>query len=197
MVDELAGKDDEALRLVAVECLEALEEEARELRRERGRRLVVVGAGGIVRDAGLGRVGRDEAKIRVLGVREELVEVDVGVDAARDGRYDALRVHLLAVLEAAQVERVEALLLVERLADEFAAADGLNEADLAVEAGLLVEAVEEVVDERAEEVALPELEDALRRILEEIPLVALLLKRCIAEFFHLENLPFFCWIGYA
>ncbi len=184
MVDEFAREDDEALLGRAAEGDEALVEEARQLRGEARGRPVVVFARGIVGDARLGRVGREEAEVRIRRVREEGAEVDVGVDAAGDGRDDAPVVHLLSVLKTAQIERVKSLLPVDRVADEVAAGDRLHEADLAVEAGLLVETVKEVIDERAEEVALAELKDPLRRILQKIPVVTLAFKFGIAESVH-------------
>ena len=54
------------------------------------------------------------------------------------------------------------------------AAARLHEHDLGVEAGLFIHQVDEIVREGAQEVALAELDDLLRRFLEEITGLALL-----------------------
>ena len=180
VVDELAGEYDDGL----FAGLPALVEHLRQLRGEGRGRAVLFAAGGVVDDSGLGGVRYDV--FEVVGDRDlhhrVVVRLLVGVEAAADRRNDALAVDLLAVLASAQVERVEPFLLVYLLRE--AGRYRLHEDGLAVPARALVGHVEPVVDEGAQEVALSELEDFLRRVLEYVALVAGAFQNVIIESFH-------------
>ena len=68
-------------------------------------------------------------------------------------------VHGLAVLETLEIQVIQAVLLVEPA--DHALLDGLDHDDGAVEIGFLVGLPYDPLDERAEEVALTELDDLL------------------------------------
>ena len=180
VVDELAGEDDDGL----FAGLPALVEHLRQLRGEGRRRAVLFAACGVVYYAGFGGVRDDVLEV----VRDRdfhhrvVVRLLIGVEAAADRRYDALTVDLLAVFASAQVERVEPLLLVYLLRESRRYR--LHEDGFAVPARALVGHVEPVVDEGAQEVALSELENFLRRVLEYVALVAGAFQNVIIESFH-------------
>ena len=80
--------------------------------------------------------------------------------------------------EMTEEEGIEAVLVIDHL--RKALGDGLGHNDLAVEAGLLIQKVDEIVDKGPEKVPLSELQDLLGSVLQEISVVALIFKRLIA-----------------
>ncbi len=111
VVDELAGENDNAL----LAGLEALIKEHGQLGREGCRRNLLKGGFRIVDNAGFRRVGGNILK--VSGLRDLLDGFPVFiriVACVADGDH-ALAVDLLAVLGAAEIQRIEAFLLVDEL----------------------------------------------------------------------------------
>ena len=153
--DELAGEDDEALVLCAVEVLETVVQELGELSGIGAGGLVVKLACGVEGDAGLGGVGNHEADFGLLGEFEVGLEIGIGVDTAGDDVDEVDAVYGLSVLEALEVQMVEAVLLVEPL--DHTLLDGLDYNHGAVEIGLLVGLPDYPLNECAEEVAFAKL----------------------------------------
>ena len=174
MVDELAGQDDKALQAL----LPAPVQEHGELAGEAGRRRIVKLAGGVEDDAGLGGVGHQEAEVGILGLIQQTLEVLIGVIAALDAGDDTLAVHLLAILAAPEEQGVQALLGVDH--GSKARGDGLGQHHLAVEAGLLVHHVDEIIHESAEEVALAELQHLHRGLGQQVTIIALVAQGLVA-----------------
>ena len=168
VVDQLAGQDDQ--RLFA--GLPARIQHLGQLGREGGRGAVILLAGGIVNDASLGGVGHDELEVvRNRDLHHRLVvRLFIGVQAAADRGNDALAVDLLAVFAAAQVQGVQALLLVDLPRE--AGRDRLHQNGLAVPADLLIGHIEPVVDKCTQEIALAELKDLFRRAFQDVALIA-------------------------
>ena len=98
----------------------------------------------------------------------------LGIEAAGGGGDHAGAFHSLAVLAAAEDQRVEPVLLGKAVGRLGMAAAGLDENDLGVEVCLFVHLVDEMIREGAQEVALAELDDLLRRVLEQVTGIALL-----------------------
>ena len=82
----------------------------------------------------------------------------VWVEAAADGGDEASGLDGLAVLDAAEEDGVEAVLLVER--GDLTGGEWLDDGDAATEEAALVEDVDHPVGKGAEEVAFAELDDA-------------------------------------
>ena len=155
--DQLAREDDEALVHRSIEVLVAVIEELGELARIGGSRRIVQLAGRIEGDARLGGVGDDEAHFRLLGELQVGLEVLVGIDAPADDVDQVHAVHGLSVLEALEVQVIEAVLLVEPA--DHALLDRLDDDHGGVEIGFLVGLPDNPLDKRAEEVAFTELDD--------------------------------------
>ena len=182
VVDQLAGEHDHA----GLAGLEALVQHLGQLAGEGGAGNIAQLAGRIVNDAGFGGVGDDVLQIIGNGNFHHSFEALslVGVQAAGDRGDDPLVVYLLAVLAAAQVQGVQAFLLVDHLSK--AGSDGLNQNALAVPAGLLVGQVKPVVYECAQEIAFAELHNLFGGIFQDVAGVTGLLKDFIIELFHVE-----------
>ena len=181
VVDQLAGEDHQA----GFAGGEALVQHAGQLRREAVGRNLVEGALGIVNDAGLGGVGNDDLQVVAPGQLQHLVPLGVGVQAAADGGDDALLIHLFAVLAATQVQRIQSLLVVDVLGQ--ALGDGLHQHHLAVPVGLLVGDVKEVVHECPQEVAFAELHDLLRRVFQDVAVVAGIFQNLVIQQCHIHQ----------
>jgi len=193
VVDQLAAQDDQALIGSAVEGLVALVQHAGQLCGEAvGGHLVELAVALGVCDAGLGGVGHNRLQILRTGQSQHLVPlaVDVGAHAVGDAGDHALCIDLLALLAAAQVQGVQALLLVDPVSHLGEVADGLHQLDLAVVASLLVCDVEEVIDKCTQEVALAELHDLDGSILQDIAVIAGAFQNLVVQSFHLIVLLF-------
>ncbi len=185
VVDELAGEDYKTL----LACLEALIEKNGELCREACGRDIVLLAGAVIDDAGLGGVRCDVLKIRRDGDLLDRIPVLVRVVAGIDNGDHALAVDLLSVLGAAKVQGIQTLLLVDKIRQ--ALGDGLHQSNLAVPVGLLIGHVEPVIDEGAKEVALTELQHLDRCALLDVSGIAGLLQDVIIEFLCHDLIPLF------
>ena len=73
---------------------------------------------------------------------------------------------LLSVLLAPEEQRIQAVLRIEALSCIIR--DGLEDTDLAVESGLLIHAVDKIIDKSSQEIAFTELKNALRSVLEQV-----------------------------
>ena len=140
---------------------------------------------GVVDDACLGGVGNDDLKIIAGGDVHHLLKalLLIRVQAAGDAGDNALVIDLFAVFTAAQIQGVQTLLLVDHLGQ--AGGDGLDQNALAVPVGLLVGQIEPVIHERAQEVALAELQDLLRGVFQNIAVVAGFCKNFIIQGIHI------------
>ena len=94
------------------------------------------------------------------------------------------------LLAAAQVQGVQALLLVDPVRHLGEVADGLHQLDLAVVASLLIGDIIEIIHESTQEVAFAELHDLDGGILEDIAVVASLSQNLVVQSFHLCVLLF-------
>ncbi len=143
-------------------------------------------AGRIVDDAGLGGVGDDDLQIVGGGQVHHGLEALglIGVQAAGHGGDNPAVIHLFPSLAAPQIQGVQAFLLVDHVCQ--ARGDGLNQAALAVPAGLLVGQVEPVIDKGPQEIAFAELHHLFRGALENVALIAGLFQGGIIEFFHIK-----------
>ena len=155
--DQLAREDDEALRLVALEVLPAVVQQLGEFAGIGRCGGIVQLAGRIEGDTRLGRVGDDEPHLRLLSELQVALEVLIRAQAAADDVDQIDAVHGLAVLQSLEIQVIQAVLLVEPA--DHALLDGLDHDDGAVEIGFLVGLPDNPLDERAEEVALTELDD--------------------------------------
>ena len=183
VVDQLAGQHDDTL----LACLVTGIQDLGQLAGEGGTGLVRERTGGIVDDTGLGGVGNDDLQIVGHGDLHHLVEAFllIGVQATGNGGNDPLVIHLLALFAAAQVQGVQALLLIDQLCQ--AGSNGLHQAALAVPAGLLIGQVEPVVDESPQEITFTELQNLLGCVLQNVAGVAGLLQNFIIELFHVND----------
>ncbi len=186
VVDQLAGEDDDTL----LARLEALVQEHGQLRGEGSRRQLVRSAGTVIDDTGLGGVGGDVLEVVALGDLDDFGPI-LGnmriVAGVHDGDH-ALAVDLLAVLAAAEIQGVQTFLLVDELGQTHG--DGLHQGDLAVPVRQFVGHIEPVVHERAEKVALAELQDLDRRILQDVAVVAGVFQDFIVKFrCHDDSFP--------
>ena len=151
---------------------------------EAGCGLVLQLAGGVVGDAGLRGVGNDDFQIVAGGDFHHLVEafLFIRVQATGDTGDNAFVIDLLAVFAAAQVQSVQALLLVDHLSK--ARGDGLDQNALAVPIGLLVGQIEPIIYKCAQEVTFAELQHFLGCILQNVAVVAGFCKNFIIQGFH-------------
>ena len=191
VVDQLAGQDGQTLVSSAVECLVALEQHAGQLCGEAvGRNLIELAVALRVGDAGLSSVGNDGLQIGRAGQSQHFVPlaVDVGAHTVGHAGDHALCIDLLALLAAAQVQGVQALLLVDPVCHLGEVADGLHQLDLAVVAGLLVCDIIEVIHESTQEVALAKLHDLDGCILQDVAVVAGAFQNLVVQSFHLVDL---------
>ena len=145
-------------------------------------RLVVKFARRVVGDAGLGGVGSQVTQVGVVGALQQCLVILIRIDAAGHRGDDALGVDLLAVFEAAQIQRVQALLLVDHFGQ--ARGDGLAQHHFAVEAAFFVGHVKEIIHESAQEVALAELQHFFGRVLQQIAVITHLLQSFVRQFVH-------------
>ena len=193
VVDQLAAQDDQTLIRSAIECLVALVQHAGQLCGEAVGRNLIEGAVALgVSDTGLGGVGYNCFQILRAGQGQHFIPlvIDVGADAVRHAGDHTLCIHLLALLAAAQVQGVQALLLVDPVSHLGEVADGLHQLDLAVVASLLVGDIIEIVHECAQEVSLAKLHDLDRGILEDVAVVAGLRQNLVIQSFHITCSPF-------
>ena len=191
VVDQLAGQDGQTLVSSAVECLVALKQHAGQLCGEAvGRNLIELAVTLRVGDAGFSGVGNDGLEIGRTCQFQHFVPlaVDVGAHTVGHAGDHALCIDLLALLAAAQVQGVQALLLVDPVRHLGEVADGLHQLDLAVVAGLLVCNIVEVVHESAQEVALAELHHLNGSILQDVAVVASAFQNLVVQSFHLIDL---------
>ena len=181
VVDQLAGQHDDAL----LACLIAVIQHLGQLAGEAGCGNVLQLAGGVVDDAGLSGVGDDDLEVVAGGNGHHLVKILflIRVQAAGHAGDHALVIDLFAVFAAAQIQGVEALLLVDHLGQ--AGGDGLDQHALAVPVSLLVGQVEPVVNESAQEVALTELQDLFGGIFQDITVIAGLFQNLVIQSFHI------------
>ena len=189
VVDQFAAQDDQTLVGSAVEGLVALEQHAGQLCREAvGGNLIKLAVALGVGNAGLGGVGYNSLQILRASQCQNLVPlvVDVGAHAVGHAGDHPLCVHLLALLAAAQVQGVQALLLVDPVCHLGEVADGLHQLDLAVVAGLLVCDIIEIVHESTQEVALAELHHLNGSILQDVAVVASAFQNLVVQSFHLH-----------
>ena len=127
---------------------------------------------------GLGGVGHQEAEVGILDLVQQALEVLIGVIAALDAGDDTLAVHLFAILAAPEEQGIQALLGVDHRGQ--AGGDGLGQHHLAVEAGLLIHHIDEIVHESTEEVALAELQHLHRGLGQQVTIVALVAQGLVA-----------------
>ena len=185
VVDQLAGEHHDA----GLAGGEALVEHAGQLGGEADGRALVECALRVVHDAGLGGVGDDDVQIVGFGEFQHLVPVPVGVDAAADAGDDALVVHLDALFVAAQVQGVQAFLLVDQVGQ--ALGDRLHQDDFAVVSNLFVGDVKEIIDKGAQEVAFPELHHLFGRAAENVSFVSGFREYFVIQLIHKKFLPRF------
>ena len=180
VVDELAGEHHHP----GLAGLPAGVEHLGQLGGEAGGRAVLLPAGRVVDDAGLGGVGDDVLQRIGHGDLHHgvVVRLLIGVQAAGHAGDHPFPVHLFAVLAPAQVEGIQPLLGVHQLGQ--ARGDGLHQAALAVPARLLVGHIEPVVHKGAQEIALAKLQDLFRGILEDVALIAGLFQNFVIQCFH-------------
>ena len=193
VVDQLAAQDDQALVGSAVESLVALVQHAGELCGEAvGGHLVELAVALGVRNASLGGVGYNRFQILRAGQSQHFVPlaINVGAHAVGHAGDHALGIDLLALLAAAQVQGVQALLLVDPVRHLGEVADGLHQLDLAVVASLLIGDIIEIIHESTQEVAFAELHDLDGGILEDVAVVASLSQNLVVQSFHLCVLLF-------
>ena len=155
--DEFARENDESLVRSTLEVLVAMVQQLRQLAGIGRGGSVVKLAGRVEGDARLGRVGDDEAHLRLLGELQVTLEVLIGAQAPADDVDQVHAVHGLPVLQALQVQVIQAVLLVEPA--DHALLDGLDNDHGAVEIGFLIGLPDDPFDERAEEVPFSELDD--------------------------------------
>ena len=191
VVDQLAAQDDQTLIGSAVESLVALEQHAGQLCREAvGGHLVERAVALGVSNAGLGGVGYNGLQLFGAGQSQHFVPLAVHIGAHTVGHAGdhALCIDLLALLAAAQVQGVQALLLVDPVCHLGEVADGLHQLDLAVVAGLLVCNIVEIIHESAQEVALAKLHHLNGSILQDVAVVASAFQNLVVQSFHLIDL---------
>ena len=153
-------------------------QENREFCGEGGGRCVLGPAGRVKGDPRFRRIGDHKAQHRVARTVQKLFPVAFGIQAAGRGRDHSPALHGLSVLASAQDQRIESVLLGEAVRRFRVTAAGLNQNDLAVEAGLLVHQVDEAVGKRPQKVSFPELYHALRRIFQQIAGITLFFQCC-------------------
>ena len=198
VVDQLAGQDHQALVRSTVERLVALKQHAGQLCGEAvGGHLVKLAVALGVGNAGLGGVGDDDLQLGADSQSQNIgpLALQVGAHAVADAGDHPLGVHFLALLAAAQVQGVQTLLRIDPVCHLGEVANGLHQADLAVPVGLLVGNIKEIINEGPQEVALAELHDLDRCILQDVAVVAGLLQDLVIQSFHDES-PFsglFCF----
>ena len=200
VVDQLAGQDDQTLIGSAVEGLVALIQHAGQLCGEAvGGHLIELAVALVVSDASLGGVGYNSLQLLRAGQLQHFVPLvaHVGADAVGHAGDHPLCIDLLALLAAAQIQGVQALLLVDPVGHLGEVADGLHQLDFAVVARFFVGDIIEVVHESAQEVALAELHDLDGSILQDVAVVASLFQNLVIQSFHfgvlLLSLLCFAW----
>ena len=181
VIDQFAGQHDNAWLACLITGIQHLSQ----LSGKRNTGLVIQIASRIVNNTGFGGIGNNDLQIIGNSHLHHLVEAAflVRVQAAGHRGNDALIIYLLTILAAAQIQSVQAFLLIDHLCK--AGSDGLRLAALAVPAGprlnraafaipvgLFVCQIEPVVDECPEEVAFTELQYLLRCIFQNIAFVA-------------------------
>jgi hypothetical protein len=193
VVDQLAAQDHQALVGSAVEGLVALIQHTGQLCREAvGGHLVERAVALGVSNAGLGGVGYNGLQLFGAGQSQHFVPLAVHIGAHTVGHAGdhALGIDLLALLAAAQVQGVQALLLVDPVRHLGEVANGLHQLDLAVVASLLIGDIIEIIHESTQEVAFAELHDLDGGILEDVAVVASLSQNLVVQSFHLCVLLF-------
>ena len=172
MVDELDRQHDEALVMSTVERLESAIEELGQLGRIGFRRRIGQFLRALVYDAGLSRVRYDELQRIDIGQRDHLLIVAVGAYDLIDAFDDAVLFIGFAVLIAAQADGIEILLLFEEALHAGAVLlDRDDEHRAGVEAIGLIGAVYTIVDKRAQEIALAELDEFYRMFFRRIEIL--------------------------
>ena len=180
VVNQLAGQHDDALLAGLVAVVQHLGQ----LCGEAGRRAVVLLAGGIINDTGLGGVGNDDFQVVAGGNVHHLFVISffIRVQAAGYTGDHALVIDLLAVFAAAQVQGVQALLFVDHLGQ--AGGDGLNQNALAVPVSFFVGKVKPVVNKGTQEVALTKLQNLFGGIFQNVAIITGFFKDLIIQSFH-------------
>ena len=175
VVNQLAGKNHDSL----FACVEAGQQNLRQLGGEGRRRTVVSLAGRIILDACFRRIGDDHFQVIALRKLHQrfIIFFLVGIQAACNRRDDSLAVDFFPVLAAAQIQGVEPFLLIDQF--RKSRGDRLDKNFLAVPYALLIGKIKPVIHERAEEIALSELHDFHRRILQDISLISRVLQHLI------------------
>ena len=201
VVDELAGQDHKAILSGLPACVQHLGQ----LAWEGYAGLVAELAGGVIDDACFGGVGGHIFQLVGDGQLQHGTEavLFVRIDAAGDRGNNALAVDRLPVFDAPEVQGVQALLLIQLLADFGAAVPGLDNDTFAVPACLFVGKIEPVVHESPQEVALAELHHPFGCFFQDVAGVARGFQGCVVKFFHCyfllsgHNLFIFAFIIYA
>ena len=174
VVNELTGEDDDSGK----PQLPALPQKDRELCGEGGRRRIVRFAGRIESDPRFRRIGDHETEYRVACAVQEFFPVALGIQAPGRGGDYSLPFHGLSVFASAQNQGIEAVLLGKAVRRFRVTAAGLNQNHLAVETGLLVHQVNEMVGECPQKVPFSKLYHTLGRIFQQITGIAQFFKRC-------------------
>ena len=174
MVDELTGEDDDS----GEPQLPPLPQKDRELCGEGGGRRIVRFTGRIESDPRFRRIGDHETEYRVACAVQEFFPVALGIQAPGRGGDYSLPFHGLPVFTSAQNQSIEAVLLGKAIRCFRMTAAGLDQNHLAVETGLLVHQVNEMIGKSPQEVPFSELYQTLGRIFQQITGIAQFFKRC-------------------
>ena len=133
--------------------------EARQLGGKSRRRFIIQRIVRGKHNAGFGRIGEDEADLRLTRQRQiSGGEVLIGIDRALDGADQPRLFDDVAILNAVQISREQAILLVQRV---IGPRRRLHDDDAASEVGLGIEHIDDPIDEAAQKIAAAELHDAL------------------------------------
>ena len=111
--DELTRHDDESLRLIALESLEATIEQLNELAWIAGCRSIGEFASRVESDTCLSGVGNHETNLWLVSQSEECGVLSVRIERTADAVDAGEGVHLLAIETSLEIDMVEAVLCVE------------------------------------------------------------------------------------
>lgn len=178
IVNQLAGEDDKSLAWLRAELLEAAIQELRQLCRIGGRRRFGELAGFIISDTGLGGVAGDETQLRIIRTCHNSLIIRIAVQATAHAGNNALLVNFFAVLKAAEIQRVQTVLIVNDLCQIKCSRRGgnrLHQNNLGVEACVFVHHINEVIYECTHEIAFAKLQNAFRCIFQHISVISRLL----------------------
>ncbi len=194
VVNQLTSKNDEAFAWLSAELLETTIQELGKLCRIGGRRSFGELTGLIICDTSLCSVAGDEAQFRIVGTCHYSFVICIAVQAAAHTRNHALLIDLLAVLETAQVQCVQAVLIVDNLCKIKCSrwgSDWLYQNNLGVKACVLVHHVDEVINKCTHEIAFAELQNAFRCMFQYISVIAGFFQCLIRQMLH-DNILSFC-----